>query len=291
MSFQRLIAAFDGSPPAEDALALALRLRDPDDGTLTLACVVSGRYWHVGAHAQRPDAMVPDEIAFMLADARDRAIPPGIRVHQRAPVAPSPARGLAELAEQDGADLIVVGSSRHADPGSIRLERTAGRLLQGAPCAVAVAPGGLRETEAFRHVGVAYDGSPEADAAVLAAYDIAARSGAAVTLVYALSNPAAHASRLEAQEQLDAAADAAPPGVNPKTALLYGPPGNMIRDACDGVVDLLVAGSRGYGPMQRALLGSVSEMLTDGARHPVVVLPRHPSPAPAEPAASGAEAR
>jgi len=294
MSFRRVIAAFDGSPPGEDALALALRLRDPDDGTLTLACVVSGLQWHVGAHAHRPDAVVPDEIASMLAEARDRAIPPGIRVRRHAPVAPSPARGLTELAEQDGADLIVVGSSRHADPGSIPLERTAARLLQGAPCAVAVAPGGLRETEAFHHIGVAYDGSPEAEAAVVAGYDIAVRSGAAVTLLYALPEQAGHASRLKAQQRLDAAADAAPAGVNPATVLLYGPPGQVIRDACDGVVDLLVTGSRGYGPMQRALLGSVSELLTDGASHPVLVLPRNPSTTAAEPASFaglGVEAR
>jgi nucleotide-binding universal stress UspA family protein len=291
MSFRRVITAFDGSPPAEDALALALRLLEPDDGTLTLACVVSGRRWHLGAHVHRPDAVVPDEIAFMLADARDRAVPPGIRVRRRAPVAPSPARGLTELAEQEGADLVVIGSSRNADPGSVRLEHTAGRLLEGAPCAVAVAPGGLRETDAFHHIGVAYDGSPEAEAALLAGYDIAARSGAAVTLLYALPEPAGHASRLEAQQQLDTAADDAPPGVNPRTVLLYGPPGKLIRDACAGVVDLLVTGSRGYGPMQRALLGSVSEMLTDGARHPVLVLPRDLSPTAAEPAASGVEAR
>jgi nucleotide-binding universal stress UspA family protein len=291
MSFRRVIAAFDGSPPGEDALALALRLLDPEDGTLTLACVMSGRHWRLDAHVHRPDAVVPDEIAPMLADARDRAVPPGIRVQQRAPVASSPARGLTELAEHEGADLVVIGSSRHAEPGSVRLERTAGRLLEGAPCAVAVAPGGLRETEAFHHVGVAYDGSPEAEAARLAGFDIAARSGAAVTLLYALPEPAGQASRLEAQGRLDAAADDAPPGVNPKTVLLYGPPGDVIRDACDGVVDLLVTGSRGYGPMQRALLGSVSEMLTDGARHPVLVLPRDPSPAAAEPAAGGVEGR
>jgi nucleotide-binding universal stress UspA family protein len=291
MSFRRVITAFDGSPPAEDALALALRLLEPDDGTLTLACVVSGRRWHLGAHVHRPDAVVPDEIAFMLADARDRAVPPGIRVRQRAPVAPSPARGLTELAEQEDADLVVVGSSRHAEPGSVRLERTAGRLLEGAPCAVAVAPGGPRETEAFHHIGVAYDGSPEAETALHAGYDIAVRSGAAVTLFCALPDPAGHASRLEAQEQLDAAADDAPAGVNPRTVLLYGPPGKVIRDACDGVVDLLVTGSRGYGPMQRALLGSVSETLTDGTRHPVLVLPRAASPTTAEPAAGGVEAR
>jgi nucleotide-binding universal stress UspA family protein len=38
-----------------------------------------------------------------------------------------------------------------------------------------------------------------------------------------------------------------------------------------------VVGSRGYGPIQRALLGSVSEELLARARHPVLVVPRQPS--------------
>ena len=186
MTFRNVIVAFDGSPQGEDALALALRLRDPDEGALTLACVVPGGRWHIGAHAHRPDAAVPEEIESMFADACARAIPPGIRVRRRAPVAPSPARGLTELAENEDADLIVIGSSRHAEPGQIRLERTAGRLLQGAPCAVAIAPGGLRSDEPIRHVGVAYDGSPEAGAALHAGYQIAAGRSAAVTLMLAI---------------------------------------------------------------------------------------------------------
>jgi nucleotide-binding universal stress UspA family protein len=39
-------------------------------------------------------------------------------------------------------------------------------------------------------------------------------------------------------------------------------------------VDLLVCGSRGYGPIQRALMGSVAEELMEGALHPVLVFPR-----------------
>ena len=283
MCFHRVVVAFDGSPPAEDALALALRLRDPVDGVLTLACTVTGQRWHVRPHVCRTHATVPEEIAFMFDQARATSIPAGIHVRQRAPVAPSPARGLTELAEREDADLLVVGSSSHAEPGRIRLERTAGRLLQGAPCAVAIAPGGLRETDDFRHVGIAFDGSPEARAALDAGYGIAARCSAAVTLLWALPKvdvqPLGREARLHADEQLDAAADATPAGVNPRTLLLHGDPGDVIREACDGVVDLLVTGSRGYGPMQRALLGSVSEALTEGAAHPVLITPRRPHPA------------
>jgi nucleotide-binding universal stress UspA family protein len=288
---RQVIVAFDGSPRAHDALSLALQLRDPDEGVLTLACVVPGRHWHVPAHTHRPDAAVPEEIEHMFADARAALIPAGIRVKHRAPIAPSAARGLTELAEADGADLVVISSSQHSEAGHVAIDRTAGRLLQGAPCAVAVPPAGMRSTEPFRHIGIAYDGSPEAAAALVSGYEIAARSGAAVTLLCALeplppaapdADAAGHRNRLHAQELLDAAADSAPEGVNPRTLLLYGPPGAVIAAACDGIIDLLVTGSRGYGPLQRALLGSVSEALTNGASYPVLVLPRDPATVPDE---------
>jgi nucleotide-binding universal stress UspA family protein len=267
--FRQIVVAFDGSERAQDALALALRLRDRD-GAITLACTVTERPWH------RPE---PDAVALTLAAGRAQ-VPPGIHVKLQAPVASSPARGLTELAETEHADLVVVGSSRRSVSGRIWLERTAGRLLQGAPCAVAVPPAGLRERDGFRHIAIAYDGSAEARSALAAGYEIAAATGAAVSLMYALPQMppdmerVALTERLRAHELLDEAADSAPAGVNPLTVLLHGVPGRVISDACDGVVDLLVTGSRSYGPVQRALMGSVAEDLMDGASQPVLVVPR-----------------
>ena len=224
--FRHIVVAFDGSDRAQDALALALRLRDPDDGHITLACALTGRAWQPHrVHHVHDD--VPEEVGIMLAAARAK-IPAGIHVALRAPVASSPARALTELAEDEHADLVVVASSRRTSDGRIHLERTAGRLLQGAPCAVAVAPSDLRTDEPFHHVGIAYDGSPEAHVALGAGYAIAAASGAAVTLFHAQlalidggDGPALR-TRLRSQRLLDEAADAAPECVNPRTLLLHG---------------------------------------------------------------------
>jgi nucleotide-binding universal stress UspA family protein len=263
--FHRIVVAFDGSDHAQDALALALRLRNPDDGRLTLACVTSAA------------SEVQDEVVLMLAAGRSQ-IPPGVRVALRAPSAASPARALTELAEREHADLAVVGSSRRNSDGRISLERTAGRLLQGAPCAVVVAPAGLQTNEPFRHVGIAYDGSPEAHAALSAGYAIAAECRAPVTLFYAQSSPESGAG----DELLGQAADTAPEGVNPRTVLLHGAAGEQVTAAAEGIVDLLVCGSRGYGPIRRALMGSVAEELMEHAPHPVLVLPRQASVAAAD---------
>jgi nucleotide-binding universal stress UspA family protein len=132
----------------------------------------------------------------------------------------------------------------------------------------------------FRHVGVALDGSPEASAALTTAFAIARTGRSAMTLYSALDERTVEleaqmpATRLALQQRLDDAAGDAPDGVNPCTVLLLGRPGKVIAAESEGVVDLLVTGSRGYGPLHRALLGSVSEELLDRATHPVLVVPR-----------------
>ncbi len=55
---------------------------------------------------------------------------------------------------------------------------------------------------------------------------------------------------------------------------LDGPPAQALAEAGEDGVDLLVAGSRGYGPMTRLLLGSVSSRLVAIAPCPVLVVPR-----------------
>jgi len=283
--FSRIVVAYDGSDRAEDALALALRLREPHAGTLTLGCVrVSRVPWRFGEPVAAPLA-VADDAETMLTEAR-HPVPPGIPVRVREALSASAARGLTELAEAERADLVVVGSSTHALPGRVSTERTAGRLLHGAPCAVAVPPAGARDAGPFRHIGVAFDGSPESHAGLETAYALAARDGAAVTIVRVLPvvgtaeliGPDAerdHRRRhIAVQHELEALALAAPPGVNPRTLLLHGDPHDLIGETCGGVVDLLVTGSRGYGPLRSAFIGSVSEALMEGAPHPVLMLPR-----------------
>jgi nucleotide-binding universal stress UspA family protein len=196
------------------------------------------------------------------------------------------ARDLADEAHRDGADLIVLGSRADAPDGRVWPTRTTMRLLHDAPCAVAVAPAGYEGTGPFRHLGVAFDGSPEADAALAAAYGLAERDASAVTLYRIMVDGrpsyagipevdrAWQLERVAAQEQLDAAADRAPAGVNPETVLLRGSPARAIAAAADGVLDLVITGSRGQGPMARAFAGSTSESLLLSATCPVLIIPR-----------------
>ena len=63
-------------------------------------------------------------------------------------------------------------------------------------------------------------------------------------------------------------------GSGPRPLLLHGHAAEQIARRTDGVVDLFFAGSRGYGPLRRALLGSVSGELVRNAGCPVVITPR-----------------
>jgi nucleotide-binding universal stress UspA family protein len=223
------------------------------------------------------------DAAAGLAALRER-VTAATPVEEVTRAAASVPRGLTEIAEELHADLVVLGSSEPVAEGHVTPGRTGLRLLQGAPCAVAVAPAGATGEGPFRHVAIAYEGSPEAAAALAAGYAVASRDAAAVSLFWVSPGAgvawdesverALLAERLHAHERLDAAADAAPPGVNPRTVVLRGDPGPQITHACDGIADVLFAGSRGYGPMHRALAGSVSESLLLTATQPVVITPR-----------------
>jgi nucleotide-binding universal stress UspA family protein len=79
----------------------------------------------------------------------------------------------------------------------------------------------------------------------------------------------------ELEDTLRAAVGAVPPGVTGESAVVYGRPADAIlHDAESFAPDLIVAGSRGHGPIATMLLGSVSAELVDRAPSPVLVARR-----------------
>ena len=84
--------------------------------------------------------------------------------------------GLAALAEQIGAQVVVFCSDSHTARGHITIGNSAQRLLEGGPVAVAIAPGRAGRAD-WRHAGVQRivavgeaggDGSAQATAQALA---------------------------------------------------------------------------------------------------------------------------
>ena len=76
----------------------------------------------------------------------------------------------------------------------------------------------------------------------------------------------------ETYERSLAAAAAAVPDVTVSWEIRSGDVVDTLADLDDA--DVLICGSRGYGPGRRVLLGGVSARLVRQARRPVVVVPR-----------------
>jgi nucleotide-binding universal stress UspA family protein len=203
----------------------------------------------------------------------------------------SPARGLAGLAEEEGAAMVVAGSHRSGAFGRVASGGTAERLLHGSGCPVALAPRGYRRrvTDKLRRIGVAFVDTPDGQEAVRHAVDLAARSGLPLTLFSVVTvhhtwfvpeavRPEEETLPIEVREEYQEALDQAlaglPGEVRATGELLYGEVVDELAMVGERGVDLLVCGSRGYGPVRRVLLGTVSAALLRQASVPVLVTPR-----------------
>lgn len=275
--FKNVLVGVDGRPNGRDAIALAARLADPD-GKLTLAHVHSGnlRPSHVIAPGMvREEQEASEELLEHERAAAD------VKAEMLSIVAMSPGRGLHEQAEESAADLIVVGSTSHGLFGRVMLGDDTRSALNGAPCAVAIASRGYAEApRPFTNVGVAYNDSPESKAALTLARQLAAPVGATVHALEVVSIPGYAYAGLTAmaigeniQPMIDEAKSRMQELGNIEGHAAYGLAGEELA-AFGDEVDILVVGSRGYGPVKRLVLGSTSDYLQRHARCSLLVLPR-----------------
>lgn len=255
----RILIGFDGSEGARDALELARVLTPFEDGEVTLI-YVAGTSWPATISYEEMTSESLPEAREMLADG-SKAL---------------------------GGEATLVGS-------------VAERLLHGASCAVAVAPRGFAASHhaAPSVVALAYDGSSDSKIALHRAEALARTAGATLRILYVeeplavMPGIAAYTPPLapDPAEIVAEATAAVGPDVKTEGRVLAGPAASTLAEACEDGVDLLVVGSRGYGPLGRVLLGSVSGALLHKAPCPVLVAPRASTrkPADAPPALSAAE--
>lgn len=280
--FDQILIGVAEPERGRDAAELAKLLMSAE-GRLTMAHVYSSEHWLFGSGAPSIAAET-EQAQAMLAGVRDAV---GVEAETRCVDAPAAGRGLHELAEVLGADLLVVGSTRRGFLGRVLLGDDTHAALVGAPCALAVAPAGFTQTaRPPRRIGVGYDGSPESEQALALARTLSERYDAQIALLEAIIMPVPvrgtgwlpiEGLLEDARERLAAIDDVEPHAV-------YGPAGEQLAQF-SGTVDLLIVGSRGYGPLGRLVHGSVSQNLARSARCPLLVLPRGSevrAPGPAE---------
>jgi nucleotide-binding universal stress UspA family protein len=281
--FENVLVGVDGSANGRDAIALASRLADPS-GKLTLANVHAGETYPL--HAITPGLLAEERDASLRLLERERA-EAGVEAELLSLDAASPGAGLHRQAEDQGADLLVVGSCSRGPFGRVVLGDDTRAALNGSPCAVAIAARGYAaHPTPIAKVGVAYNGSPESERALAKAREAAAPTRAQIEVLEVVAIPSYAFTGLMAPSIGDSvdlmiteanARLSKLPGVEGRA--VYGLSGEELA-AFSKDVDLLVVGSRSYGPVKRLVLGSTSEYLERHARSSLLVLPR-----PAQPAA------
>lgn len=282
-----VVVGVDGSERSGDALALAARLAQLGQ-RLVLA--------HVHPYGELSDLLSDDDYAQLVREvaestlaAAQATLDPATERTMRLLAHRSPAAGLHDLAAQEDAALIVVGSSHQSGLGRVFPGSVAESVLAGAPVPVAVAARGLAgSNDGLRIIGCGFDGSPEAHEALEWAAEIARQQDARLE-VLAVHAPIAFggvstagtvgyesanaAMRRTLEGQMRNAIASLGENVAASGRVVDGVPAVELRKA-SSEFDLLVVGSRGYGPIRTVLLGSVSRALVREAGCSVVVLPR-----------------
>ena len=131
-----LIVSYDGTPNDDDALALGQRLARTG-ARLALAYVR-----HSAEFDPRREELAQHDAERRLEQGAVRLGDPS--VPQRVVINPSTGEGLAQLAESEGASMVVFGSDYRTPPGHAEPGTSAQSLLEGGPVAIAIAAAGLR---------------------------------------------------------------------------------------------------------------------------------------------------
>jgi nucleotide-binding universal stress UspA family protein len=282
--FEKTVVGVDHREGGRDALALAATLSAVTGGEL----IAVRAYPHealpsramVGGFEEDMRADASGELERIVTDA-------GVEARRVIVGDTSPARALHHVAEKEDADLLVVGSTHRGQIGRVLVGGVTAGVLHHAPCPVAVAPLGYAERASTpATIAVGFDGGAEARHALRLAGALAKACGAQVRILSAVATPiyattpaayepdwldhAREECRAEvAEAQLTLEAMGVPSSGDVVVGLAVEELAELSSD-----VDLIVVGSRGWGPVKRLLLGSTSEKLVREAACPVIAVPR-----------------
>ena len=167
-----IIVSYDGTPNDDDALALGKALAR-SGATIALAYVRHSREFD-----PRREELADHDAQRRLESGATWLGEPDVARH--VVVSASTGEGLAQLAEAEGASLIVFGSDYRTPPGRAEPGTTAQYLLEGGSVAIAVAQAGLRTGGAAAIKSIAAASSDGDDAAQRTVQTLAQHLGADV---------------------------------------------------------------------------------------------------------------
>lgn len=280
-----IVCAVDGGAQQPPAVALAASLARTTGAELVVATVYPWSRFNESLGNAYELTVREDAEAVLAAAAKQLA---GVAHTTRALPNVSAPRALHALCEKLGAELLVIGSCHRGRIGRTLLGGVGDRLVHGAPCPVAVAPRDHAGAVPPRRVAVGYDGSDDAKAALQVAVSLAERAGSRLELVGVVEPVVVAAGMggvtypyaLMEDAQRKACADALEEGarltrgrVEVTTTTAEGPAAARLLEAAERS-DVLVAGSRGYGPLRSVMLGTTGRALAHECPSPLILVPR-----------------
>jgi nucleotide-binding universal stress UspA family protein len=281
-----IVVGIDDSAGARDALAFAKRLAECAGASLRLATAFN--YSDVPTRASNEafrSYLEQDALKVLRAAASSVDGVSGTDAIAN----PSAPHALHSLAEAVDAAMLVVGSTHRGAVGRVVPGSTGERLLHGSPCPVAIVPRGYADDAGpIRSIGVGYDGSEESESALEAACRLARECRATLRVIRVFDATRMSTPALMTMPGWDSMRDDSEEIQRKSFArTVSGLPADLAVESVfsSGVVagelasesehvDLMIVGSRGYGPRAAVLLGGVSHALIRKATCPVVVLPR-----------------
>jgi nucleotide-binding universal stress UspA family protein len=285
----KILLATDASPDASLAARAALEIARGAGSQLDVVHV-----WRA-LPSSRFEAYIRRELSReatrLLDDQVERIEGEGATVSAKHLREGSKADEILGLAEEIGADLIVIGTRGQGAVGRLLLGSVAEGVVYHASCPVLVVRGGAEAWPPERVV-IGDDGSEDARAAARLALGIGGLLGAGALLVRAypkqpemadepVPGPASEAALEEEQGRDETSLEERiaelerDTGVRPEVSTSSDNPAEAVLAAAeDGRESTLVAvGHRGLGTLGRMRLGSVSTKVLRAARGPVLVHP------------------
>jgi nucleotide-binding universal stress UspA family protein len=246
-----VVVGVDGSEAGYEACRQAARLAVPVSRVELVCAVDLARVVHAGFSA----STIAGDLAAEGAAALDAAAE--IFAGRASPelLDGGAVQALLRAIDRTAATLVVVGSHGHRRAAEVVLGGVSGELLHAAPCAVLVARATAAPELFPRTIVAGVDGSPEAERALSAAEELAARFDARLRVVTALRGKGIDPARVRTRAPFAEVVDERPVDA-------------LVAAAADA--ELLVVGSRGLHGLRA--LGSVSERVAHRAGCSVLVV-------------------
>jgi nucleotide-binding universal stress UspA family protein len=249
--FTRILCGVDETPESIEAVHTARRLATPAAELLLVSVLDTGMAINAGWAATSMLEELRDQELHALEGAKAAAGP-----HARTSLVQGvPWSSISKTAEEEGVDLVAVGTHERSRRAGIVAGSVATYTLHEAPCSVLVARSSEAPEEFPRSIVAGFDGSECGARALAVARTLAKETGADLRVV-----AAAGGHRLE----LDPVREVAPDVV-----VDHRPPVEALVAESERA-DLVVVGSRGLHGL--AAVGSVSERVAHQAKSSVLVV-------------------